>query len=477
MKSTRAAGPTGASREPKAVPLDAASELLRREAWGVLERGLRGGPKAETIALTVRAPRAPIERMLGALPHEEAFCFAPAGERAAAALGAAFRIETNGSPPRLTEAREVLARLFEGLELRSAPGAMVVVPRAMLGIAFEPEGGASAPWEELGAGALVLPRWTYWRDGDDAALTLIVRPEEAFAEARAEAELSAIFGALALPSDDAPFPQAISRVAHSSEADWAALVERIQIALRRGEAAKIVAARRTCVYAESAIDPVGVFTRIGAAPEGAARYFVRRGATAFVGCSPERLFVKRGRSLETEALAGSINPTDEDGEARLSASAKDRDEHARVVEHLVERLGPLSVRVEAAASPRIRRLPTVLHLLTPVSAELSPGVDALSVIEALHPTPAVGGTPPDRARRFIAEHEPDRGWYASPLGFIDARGDAEIFVGLRCVVVRGECAHLWAGAGIVAASEAGPEWSETELKMRPMLRALGVDDR
>jgi menaquinone-specific isochorismate synthase len=88
----------------------------------------------------------------------------------------------------------------------------------------------------------------------------------------------------------------------------------------------------------------------------------------------------------------------------------------------------------------------------------------------------VGGTPVMVARRFIADHEPDRGWYAAPLGFVDARGDAEVFVGLRCVLLRGTRAYLWAGAGIVAASEAAPEWDETVLKMRPMLRALGVED-
>src|SRR5690606_23904858 len=171
--------------------------------------------------------------------------------------------------------------------------------------------------------------------------------------------------------------------------DWAALVERIQIELRRGNASKIVAARRTLVRAEGPIDPVTIFEQMGEAPEGATRYLVRRGETAFVGCTPERLFSKRGSALETEALAGSISPKDENGEARLTESEKDREEHARVVEHLVERLAPLCVRVEAASSPRIRRLPTVLHLRTPIEAELSPEVDALTVVEALHPTPAV----------------------------------------------------------------------------------------
>jgi isochorismate synthase len=476
VKRTDAAAPraSGHDRVASSAP-DPSLARLRHEARRLVESALRDAPYAGAFALTLPAPAAPIERVLRALPTEEAWCFAPSSGMSTASLGAAVRVESSCESDSLARARAELGRLFAGLAHRVEDGALRITPRAMLGIAFEARGGASEPWRELGAGAFVLPRWTYWTRDGQAALTWALAPGERLEWEVCSRELDAIFDALAAPHR-APVHPKIIELAHSDAEDWAALVERIHVDLRRGHASKIVAARRSLLEADGPLDPVSVLERIGEAPDGATRYLVRRGSTAFVGCTPERLFVKRGLALETEALAGSIGASAVDGEARLTASEKDRDEHARVVEHLVTRLAPLSARVEAAPSPRIRRLPTVLHLRTPIEAELLPGVDALAVIDALHPTPAVGGTPVMVARRFIADHEPDRGWYAAPLGFVDARGDAEVFVGLRCVLLRGTRAYLWAGAGIVAASEAAPEWDETVLKMRPMLRALGVED-
>ena len=146
-----------------------------------------------------------------------------------------------------------------------------------------------------------------------------------------------------------------------------------------------------------------------------------------------------------------------------------------MVRHIVDRLGPLCARIARPEAPQIRRLPTVLHLRTPIEAELARPTHAIDVIAALHPTPAVGGTPADRALAWITRQEPaPRGWYGAPLGWIDARGDAEVLVALRCGVIQGARAWLYAGCGVVAGSQAASEWDETTLKMRPMLRAIGA---
>jgi isochorismate synthase len=451
----------------------ASAEHLLCEARTRVSEALVDAPFSATCAVTFAAPLARPERVLRALPHDEAWYFGPASGLAMVALGAAWRAEARCGAGDLARARLALAERFEGLVHRVGRGALEVEPRALLGLAFDPRSGASAPWRDLGAGALVIPRWTYWARGDAAALTLMIARNEA-PDGRALArELEIIFDVL--KAAEAPAPAVGRRdVSHSPMEEWIERIERIKRAVLDGEASKIVAARRTRVRADGTLDALDLLRRVGHAPEGATRYFVRRGATSFLGCTPERLFVKHGRALETEALAGTISASSENAASKLEASVKDRDEHARVVEHLVERLGPLSVRVDAAEAPRVRRLPTVLHLSTPVVAELSPSVDAFALLAALHPTPAVCGTPADVARRFIAEHEPDRGWYAAPLGYVDVRGDAEIFVGLRCMTVRDREAMLWAGAGVVAGSEPEREWEETMLKMRPMLRALGA---
>ncbi|MBZ0122182.1 MAG: chorismate-binding protein, partial [Sandaracinaceae bacterium] len=170
---------------------------------------------------------------------------------------------------------------------------------------------------------------------------------------------------------------------------------------------------------------------------------------------------------------GSIHADAEDAEARLRASAKDLEEHRFVVRHLLERLAPLCASVEMPATPAIKRLPNVLHLHTPVRAVLHEGVHACALVEALHPTPAVCGTPSTAASAWIAENEPGRGWYGGVVGWIDASGDAELIVALRCGVVRGASAWLWAGGGIVEGSEPEAEWIETQSKLRPVLEALG----
>jgi isochorismate synthase EntC len=177
----------------------------------------------------------------------------------------------------------------------------------------------------------------------------------------------------------------------------------------------------------------------------------------------------------TDALAGSIAASAPDAERRLSASAKDQREHRPVVEHLLAQLGPLAEAIEVPSEPVIRRLPNVLHLQTSVRATLRPGVHAADVAAALHPTPAVGGVPAVAAAAHIAAAEAHaRGWYCGPVGWIDADGHAELVVALRCGVLRGASAWLYAGGGIVEGSEPDAEWEETELKLRPLLDALGA---
>ncbi|HEY8432577.1 MAG TPA: isochorismate synthase, partial [Sandaracinaceae bacterium] len=203
------------------------------------------------------------------------------------------------------------------------------------------------------------------------------------------------------------------------------------------------------------------------------RFGLRFGRACFVGATPERLFVKRGRSIVTEAIAGSV-AAGPDAERALLASDKDRREHAFVVAHVLERLAPLCEALSAPSEPSVRRLPNVLHLHTPIRGTLRPGVSAPALAAALHPTPAVCGVPAGAALAHLAEHEAHpRGWYAGPVGWIDAEGDAELVVALRSGVVRGASAWLYAGGGIVEGSELDAEWAESELKLRPLLDAIG----
>ena len=159
----------------------------------------------------------------------------------------------------------------------------------------------------------------------------------------------------------------------------------------------------------------------------------------------------------------------------LLRSTKDLEEHALVVRRIRDELGPLSRCVDVSSTPQVRRVRNLVHLQTPITAELLPETHAFDILSALHPTPAVGGFPSRSAAEWIRTNEPlERGWYTGALGWFDAEGDAEFAVSIRCGVVTPKKVFIFAGAGIVGKSDAESEYKETAAKMHPILRALGV---
>jgi salicylate biosynthesis isochorismate synthase/menaquinone-specific isochorismate synthase len=158
---------------------------------------------------------------------------------------------------------------------------------------------------------------------------------------------------------------------------------------------------------------------------------------------------------------------------RLLRSAKDREENAIVARRIARILRPHSVWVTAAPEPALVRVANIQHLAAPIRAQLSSPIGAIELAGLLHPTPAVGGEPRDIAERLIPALEGlDRGWYAGPIGWVDAVGDGEFCVALRCALLRGRLARLYAGCGIVRDSDPAAELAETELKLEAMLPLL-----
>ena len=154
-------------------------------------------------------------------------------------------------------------------------------------------------------------------------------------------------------------------------------------------------------------------------------------------------------------------------------SAKDLREHVLVVEDLAKRLSPLTVRLEIPGTPSLKQMATVQHLSTDIQGELAVDLGILDVVEATHPTPAVGGVEREAAVAYIGTAEEiDRGWYTGGVGWINGRGEGAICIALRCGLIRGTTTHLYAGAGIVADSQPDAELRETRLKLKPLLNVL-----
>lgn len=254
----------------------------------------------------------------------------------------------------------------------------------------------------------------------------------------------------------------------------AAAVERI----RAGEIEKVVLAREVLLRAPAAYDVAAVFGAMRELFPACFCFCCGTPEGAFVAPSPELLIRRSGASASTVALAGSArrssDPAVDDhiGE-RLMQSSKDRSEHEIVVRRIVRRLRPLSVWVEPAAEPGLVKIANIQHLATPIHAQLADARSAVELAGMLHPTPAIGGEPWPKAGTVIDDLEGmDRGWYAGPIGWMDATEDGEFCVGIRSALLRDREAHLFAGNGIVADSEPAAELAETEPKLGAMLPLL-----
>lgn len=387
-------------------------------------------------------------------------------------VGEAGRIDLDrGASP--DSARPDIERLLREGRTGTLEGALR--PRLLGGFAFDGEREAGDPWRGFGAGSLVLPRVLLVRDGDTRAVVLApgVPPEELLASVRATARGP---GGQREPGfDGEPL-----RFAHRVDADaYRSGVAAITRDIREGEYDKAVLATSQELSAQHDIDTGQALRRLRERyPECHVFSFHGAGAT-FLGASPELLVSLREGMVTTLGLAGSAarGATPEEDErlgAALLGSEKDRAEHAIVVRAIRESLLAVTEQLRAPSTPGLRRLRNIQHLATEIAGRVVPGVDILELVRRLHPTPAVCGWPRDAARRVIhALEQFERGWYAGPIGWLDADGEGEFAVALRAALVRWERAWLFAGAGIMGDSDPDSELAEVRLKFRPLADALG----
>jgi isochorismate synthase len=256
-----------------------------------------------------------------------------------------------------------------------------------------------------------------------------------------------------------------------------AAVRRALEALRAGTLEKVVLARRVPWAGEGRLPtPTSVLRALLTAQPTAYVFGVGHGGQSFVGASPELLLRVRAddgvRQLETEALAGTAPRSEAPQE--LLESAKDRHEHAVVVDAIRAAISPHCEpgSVHVPATPEVVTLPNLHHLRTPISGRLRPGVSPRAVLAALHPTPAVCGTPRADAQAWLSANEGfPRVLYAGPVGF-DTPEHSLWVVGLRCAHLTDTAATLYAGVGLVSESKPVSELAETGLKLSVMRSAL-----
>lgn len=338
-------------------------------------------------------------------------------------------------------------------------------------------------WRAFPAAALVLPQVVFQRTAHGLFLSVHVSaaPGEAVSQATARARQQAaeVLARLQAAMPPLAAPPTSLTVTEGDFARWEHAVQTVVNKIAAGAVRKVVLARTARVTAERPLDVPALLARLGEQCPGCFRFlFEFTPGVAFAGATPERLASVAGAHFATAAVAGSIRRGDfpaEDaalGQALLT-SDKDQREHAFVVEQIRAHMAPLARALHIPAAPALLKLPNIQHLHTPITGALHPDHSLLDLVAALHPTPAVGGVPGTAALPLIRPLEGfERGWYAAPLGWVNAHGDGDFAVGLRSGLFEGAHATLFGGAGLVAASDPRKEWDETGLKIRFVRQAL-----
>lgn len=388
------------------------------------------------------------------------------------AFGPHLRIAVPG-PDRFAQAESRVRRMFADAAVDDEvqlPGTGPVVFGAFT---FDPAVTGSV---------LLLPRRIIGRDRGRAWRTDItgVLPDASAGGPVGAGRTASAHGAPAPTAQDADAGASDGRVRYQgstmSELAWLAAVDRAVDSLRAGHAEKVVLARDRRVWSRRPFD-IGRLVRHLAARFPSCQTFSIDG---LVGASPEVLVRRHGAQVTSLVLAGTAprdpDPAADDARAAaLERSAKDVREHVIAVESVRRALEPVTVDLTVEATPHVLRLANVMHLATGVAAKVEPSSSALGLAGVLHPSAAVCGTPTPAARQLIRRLEGmDRARYSGPVGWVDARGDGQWAIALRCAELDETRGRLFAGAGIVEGSLPEAELEETRLKLRAMQSAFAA---
>jgi isochorismate synthase len=413
------------------------------------------------------------------LASDSWFCWEqPDRAFALAALGVAHETQSRGEGRFGDVARECL-RLGEGAVIDEPVGLPSGAGMVWTGgFAFDPEGAGSPAWSSFAPASLTLPALSLCRVGGECFLTanVFVSPGEdhAVAVGKVETRLAGLRSDPLSLLDPHLTERPEIRSVHPP-GDFEVAVTAATERIAAGEMSKVVLAREVTVEAAAAHSPAAIFGALREQFPSCFCFCCGTPEAAFLGASPELLIRRSGAGASTVALAGSTrrssDPAVDDhlGE-QLLRSDKNRREQRIVTERIVRKLRPHAVWVEAAPEPEVIRVANIQHLATPVIAQLAEPHSAVELTGMLHPTPAVGGEPWPGAAATITELERmDRGWYAGPVGWMDATEDGEFCVALRSALLRDREARLFAGVGVVAGSDPAAELEETEVKLQALL--------
>lgn len=364
-----------------------------------------------------------------------------------------------------------------------------IEPRLFGGFAFQHDFVPDNTWTIWSPAWFVLPHYQFVQTADSAWLTLNVQIPWGEDQAGTLADLRAALQVRcdALPASVASGP--VRQQARLQSLDfpmsrnhWDGIIAAAKQQMNAGTLEKVVLSRVAEARLDANPDVDLALDRLRQTYPDCWRFlFEPRPGHIFFGATPELLAELRGTQLRSMAVAGSaprgISPASDEALAgRLLADPKERHEHALVVD-MMQRCLSCQGNVGVVDEPRVLKLANIQHLCTPLSCELHSEGLLLSLLDQLHPTPALGGVPREQGLKLISQLEPvPRGWYAAPVGCLDRQLGGTFVAAIRSAIAQERRLWLYAGVGVVAESEAQREWDESELKFRPMLSALGLPE-
>lgn len=351
------------------------------------------------------------------------------------------------------------------------------------GFSFDPCEERGTQWDHFSEGDFFVPALMLTMTAEGPFLTVNRWvSEEEDAEAVLEG-LKAFAAELTVPDLDQESQAVIAASQELDKDDWLKAIETATSQIKEKQYDKVVLARELLLTFDGPVQIEPVLKTLLNDQQTSYVFAIEQEGQTFVGASPERLIKRDGSTVMSSCLAGSIKRgADEEEDRRIGLELlndeKNLLEHDIVVGMIHNAFISSCSEVEKPDGPALYKTKSVQHLFTPIVGQLRESASLFDLIEKLHPTPALGGAPQKKAVEVIRKIEPmSRGWYAAPIGWIDSQDNGEFAVAIRSGLIEGSTARLFAGCGIVEDSDPQLEYEETQIKLKPMISALGGERR
>lgn len=444
---------------------------------------LKSGQKKLISHTTPIAPYDPVEFYHQILPNKEEkrFFWKSADEDFyLAGIGTTLQI-SGTSENRFNEIQQFWNELVSMIDI-SETDVRGTGPLLFGGFSFDPNSMKEQEWNDFGDSLFYLPKYMLTVINGKYFLTYNEITEQKDEDnSSLNNHLEDIINHLYTKKKIIPGKKVQIKTQHEiGQAEWIESVAEVVDILKTSHSIKkVVLARKMEIEFDNRLSIPYLIEQLRTGQPGSFTFALEKKGNCFLGASPERLVKKTGNQILSTCLAGSAprskDPKEDEKLGKdLLNDAKNRYEHQLVVKMIRDAFQPICTEMDVPDEPILMKTPAIQHLYTPVVGQVKPDQSIFKMVEQLHPTPALGGVPTKDALNIIREKEKmDRGFYASPIGWTDYRGNGEFVVGIRSGLIQDKKAILYAGCGLVPDSNPKDELIETRIKFRPMLHALG----